>query len=95
MSDHDENTTVEIPSLIPDAAVDLWILLAESLVASGVLKVEVIQAVLANHAEIAAGSLSAHMARRALSAFEDPPEKKDPPGKPDWFHGVVDGDKDA
>lgn len=88
MSDKGDSV-VQVSALLPDAVVDLWLLLAESLIASGALEQEVICAVLSRHEEEFPGTLSAYMARRALMAYRS--ENQDSRITPDWLHGVVDG----
>lgn len=80
-----------------DAIFNLWVVLAESLVQSGVVRVEVLRRGLEKArdevAKTAENSMTHYVLHRAAESYARDDGPDGPPKKPVWFNGVVDGGK--
>lgn len=78
-----------------DALTDLWIAMAEALALSGVVDPRVLQAtlrgVLDHVAATRPNSIAHYALDRAYQTYLKPEPDDTPPGRPEWFGGVVDG----
>lgn len=95
---HDDEFLEHVAQNCADAVVDLWIVMVESLAASGVINPELIPGVLKRVLDQVAAtrpnSIGLYVLQNAYKAYSDPDPNNPTKLRPTWFGGVVDGGKD-